>query len=90
MSQGRGTEIGAELALSAIVVNAATAANGKICSAGVEAKRGRRRICPYIRQTSPRRVGSGARPAGVNLCGRRPNNTSDFDTIEHAPALGFR
>jgi hypothetical protein len=28
--------------------------------------------------------------AGVNLCGRRPNNTSDFDTIGHAPALGFR
>ena len=28
--------------------------------------------------------------AGVNLCGRRPNNTSHFDTIGHAPALGLR
>jgi hypothetical protein len=25
----------------------------------------------------------------VNLCGKRPNNTSDFDTIGHAPAAAL-
>jgi hypothetical protein len=28
-------------------------------------------------------------PLRVNLCGNRPNNTSHFDTIRHAPAAAF-
>jgi hypothetical protein len=81
---------GAELAPSTIVVNAAAVANGKIWPRRDRAEMQSRRIYPQSRQTPPQRIGSAIAPVGVNLCGKRPNNTSDFDTIGHAPALAFR
>ncbi len=72
-------------ARSAIVVNATAASNRAIGAAAVEAKPGD--------DVFIRKFGNAAAlaiaPAGVNHCGGRPNNTSDFDTIGHAPALGF-
>ena len=75
------------MAPRAIVVNAAQRQTAKLDRAGIEAKRGR---AVFVVKSGKRRPGASGGRAGVNLCGRRPNNTSDFDTIGHAPALGFR
>lgn len=77
------------MAPRAIVVNAAQRQPAKLDRAGIEAKRGRAVFVVNPANGAPAHRFGGGR-AGVNLCGRRPNNTSDFDTIGHAPALGFR